>query len=116
MMRISLRPQYRIDPAATLDIVKQGDALTINGEVFDFSALPDGATLPAQAVDCPFVLGEITRVDGDVRLTLILPCGLNPSPEVAYPAPLIDPPDGPLALPRDPDPEPEPEEATDGQH
>lgn len=98
-MQINLSPQLS---DATLTVVKAGDVLTINGEAFDFSVIPEGATLPASAVACEFVTDEVTRTDGVLSVTLLLPHGSNPSPAVAFPAPLVNPPDGPLVLPADP--------------
>lgn len=95
-MRISFSPQRRGD---TLAVSKAGDVLTINGVAYDFSGLPDGGTIPAGLVPCPFVTGPVERVDGDLRLTLILPHGANPSAAVSHPAPIIDPADGPITLP-----------------
>mgnify|MGYP003655324519 CR=1 FL=1 len=106
-MRISFSPQRRDD---ALEIIKQGDLLTINGEAFDFTGLPDGATLPREAVDCEWLASDVVRVDGDVILTLILPHGPSPSPTVAFPEPLVDPADGTLTIPRD-----EPEAPADEQ-
>lgn len=96
-MHITLSPQYRHD---ALTVSRQGDILTINGTAFDFSAIPDGATLPASAVDCEFITGNIERIGGVIHTSLILPHGPNPSQAVAFPAPLINPPDGVLELPQ----------------
>lgn len=100
-MRISFSPQRRDDALAA---IKAGDTLTINGAAFDFSSLPDGATIPVGAVPCGWVVGPVERIDGELHLTLALPHGSNPTPAVAFPAPLIDPPDGVLNLPRDEEP------------
>lgn len=97
-MRIVFHPQRRDDALA---VVKSGDVLTINGEAFDFSALPDGATLPRDAISCGLVAGPVERVDGVLIVPLILPLhGPNPSPAVASPATLEDVPDGPVELPQ----------------
>jgi hypothetical protein len=113
-MFIKLSPQRRDD---ALTVIKDGDKLRINGDLFSFISLPDGATLPAGEVPCEWISGPVERIDGDLRLTLILPHGQNPSEAVAFPAPLIDPPDGELAIPFDPPPtaipEPEDEEPAD---
>lgn len=95
-MRIQLSPQRRDD---TLIVSRQGDTLTINGEGFDFSSLPDESKLPAEAIDCEWISGPVERIDGEIRLTLILPHGANPAPKQAFPEPIIDPPDGEIALP-----------------
>ena len=100
-MKISLSPQRRDD---VLQVSKSGDILTINGQAFDFSELPDGATIPSGEVPCEWITGPVERIGGDLHLTLILPHGPNPSPAVASPASLVDPPDGVLDLPRDPEP------------
>ncbi len=97
-MIIDLSPQRRDD---VLEVTKAGDALTIDGVAFDFSALPDGATIPAGEVPCEWLVGPVERIAGELHLTLILPHGPNPSQAVAFPAPLIDPPDGVIALPAD---------------
>lgn len=44
-MHITLTPMRR---DASLQLERAGDLLVINGEAFDFSALPDGATLPME--------------------------------------------------------------------
>jgi len=97
-MRISLSP-IRMD--AGLVVSKVGDMLTINGETFDFSDLPDGATIPAGEVPCEWIVGPVERVDGDLRLTLILPYGYNAPVERRHPDPIVDPADGLLVFPGD---------------
>lgn len=97
-MQISLSPQARND---TLTLTRSGDILTINGEDFDFSTLPDGATIPAGDVPCEWIVGPVDRIDGGIHLTLILPHGPNPPQAVAFPVQIVDPPDGPIALPTD---------------
>ncbi|HEV7278382.1 MAG TPA: hypothetical protein VGN80_19045 [Devosiaceae bacterium] len=95
-MKINLAPQRRDN---TLEVSKAGDVLTINDDVFDLSAIPEGATLPADAIDCEWVSGDITRVSGELELTLILPHGPKPPQHVGFPNPIIDPPDGLIILP-----------------
>lgn len=109
-MRVSFSPQRRDD---TLAVTKSGDVVTINGEAFDFSDLPDGATIPAGDVPCEWIFGPVERIGGDLHLTLTLPHGSNPSAAVAFPVPLINPPDGPLAIPFDPPPPPMPDPEDD---
>lgn len=98
-MRISVSPQRR-DGALTVQ--KTGDILVINNEPFDFSSLPDGATIPAGEVPCEWIAGPVSRVGGHLHLTLVLPHGPSPSEAVAFPAQVINPPDGLIALPFDP--------------
>jgi len=107
-MRINLSPLFTEDP---LTVSKQGDALTINGEVFDFSDLPDGATIQngyvTKVIPFDWIVGPVSRIDGELHLTLVLPHGPNPSQAVAFPDPIADPADGEIQLPRDPEPEEE---------
>jgi len=95
-MRITLSP-VRLDTPLTLQ--RAGDVLTINGETFDFSTLPEGASLPASAVACALLAGDVTRQDGVLHLTLVLPHGAAAPPETLFPAPLILTGDGPVVLP-----------------
>lgn len=96
-MKISLSPQRRDD---ALHVSKSGDALTINGVEYDFSVVPDGALLPQGAVDCKWLASDVERIGGSLHLTLILPHGKAASEAARFPAPLIDPADGPLELPQ----------------
>ena len=100
-MRINLIPHIPTNSADTLAVTKNGDVLTINGEAFDFSMVPDGGTIPAGVVPCEFIVGPIERINGALHLTLILPIGWTPEPWQAFPDPIIDPSDGPLDLPWD---------------
>lgn len=95
-MRINLVPQCCSD---TLSVSKSGDVLTINGEQFDFSLLPEGATVPAGSVPCKWVLGDVERFDGEIVLTLLMPHASAAPRHVRFPAPIIDPPDGGVVLP-----------------
>lgn len=96
MMKIILSPQVRSD---ALEVHKAGDTLTINGETYDFSPLPDGAILPAAAVACEYVVGDVTRQAGQLAITLRLPIEWNAPPAACFPKPIINPPDGVIALP-----------------
>ncbi|WP_222127505.1 hypothetical protein [Pseudomonas oryzihabitans] len=87
---------------AILAVSRAGDTLTINGEAFDFSVIPEGATLPASAVACEFVVDEVTRTNGVLTLTLLLPYGPVPLGYHFEPEPLLDPADGALPLPAPP--------------
>ena len=95
-MHISFSPQRR---DATLTVSKAGDVLTINGEKLNLEPLPDGATIPAGEIPCEWISGPVERIDGEIHLTLILPHGANPPPEVAFPEPITVTEDGPITLP-----------------
>lgn len=95
-MHIKLSP-VRLDE--TLEVSRAGDVLTVNGIPFDFAQLPEGATLPEEAIESAWFIGPVERHDGVLHLTLRLPHGYNPSDAVAFPQPLTSVPDGPLELP-----------------
>lgn len=78
-----------------------GDSLTINNEVFDFAQLPEGATLPAAAINSDYFTGPVERINGELQLTLRLPHGANPPQHVAFPEPIRVAQDGPVKLPTD---------------
>jgi len=107
-MHITLSP-VRMDE--TLTASRSGDVLTLNGEAFDFGPLPEGATLPAEAIDSPWIVGPVSRIDGALHLTLRLPHGPNASQAVAFPEPVAVTQDGPIPLPFDREPEALPEPA-----
>ncbi|MGQ3292975.1 MAG: hypothetical protein ACT6U0_12280, partial [Shinella sp.] len=67
-MLITLDP-LRID--GRLTVQKHGDILTINGEFYDFSDLPEGATYPASEINCPWITGDVERIGGSIHVTLI---------------------------------------------
>jgi hypothetical protein len=96
-MKITLSPQRRDD---TLEVIKSGDTLTINGTAYDFSVVPDGATLPQDAVDCAWLASDVERIGGILHLTLILPHGADAPYAARFPTPLLDPVDGLLELPQ----------------
>ena len=97
-MQITLTPQRRDD---TLTLVRSGDVLTINGEAFDFTAIPEGGTLPRDAVACDWLAGDVTRSGGVLHLTLVLPHGADAPQATLFPAPLTLTGDGPVVLPTD---------------
>ena len=99
-MRISFSPQFRDD---TLAVSRQGDILTVNDMSFDLSAIPEGATLPAEAIGSEWFAGTIERIDGVLHMTLLLPHGPNPSQEVAFPEPITVLSDGPVPVPQEAD-------------
>ncbi len=82
-----------------LSITKSADTLTINGVPYDFSQLPDGATLPREAIDCEWIVSDVNRVNGEIELTILLPHGANASHEARFPEPIIKNDDGQVVLP-----------------
>lgn len=104
-MKINYSP-LRMDTTVVASLA--GDVLTLNGEAFDFSQLPEGATLPTEAIASDWITGPVSRINGELHLTLRLPHGPSPSRAVAFPEPVTVTQDGPIPLPFDPEPEPEP--------
>jgi hypothetical protein len=96
-MNITLSPQRRDDGPLTLS--RQGDVLTINGTAYDFSQLPDGATLPREAVECQWLVSDVERIGGVLHLTLLLPHGGTAPEATRFPAPLTVTDNGPITLP-----------------
>ncbi len=85
---------------APLALERQGETLIFNGRALDLSVIPDGATLDADGTDCPWIAGAVTRAGGRLRVPVIAPyAGGHLSPSLWHPDPILDPPDGPVALP-----------------
>lgn len=97
-MKISLSPTRSEHPLA---LSRSGDVVTLNGEAFDFSSLPEGATLPREAIGSEWFSGPVERINGELHMTLRLPHGPNPPQHVAFPEPIIVTEDGPVTLPTD---------------
>lgn len=70
-MKITFTPQ-RSD--RFLVISKMGDVLTINGDSFDFSELAEGESIDAPT---PNIAGPVTRIDGQIVLTIPAPYGAD---------------------------------------
>lgn len=96
-MKINSSP-VRMDEQ--LIVERNGDVLTLNGQAFDFSPLPEGATLARDAIGSEHFAGPVERIDGELHLTLRLPHGPNPSQVVAFPQPITVTTDGPVELPQ----------------
>ena len=82
-----------------LEISKSADTLTINGVPYDFSQLPNGGTLPREAIGCEFIVSDVNRVNGEIELTILLPHGANASHEARFPEPINMTNDGQVVLP-----------------
>lgn len=95
-MKIFLAPQRRDD---SLEVVKSGNILVLNGESFDFTRMVDGDTLPASAISSPFFAGNVDNIGGELELTLFLPLPANYSQAQAFPVPLVNVGDGPVLFP-----------------
>ncbi|MCQ2994004.1 hypothetical protein NLO95_07725 [Pseudomonas syringae] len=107
-MNIILSPVRLPD---TLEVFKEGNKLTVNGEVFDFSPMQEGSTLPSSAINSRWFEQAVDMVDGEITLTMFLPNPPNYSPEQAFPVPLLSVPDGLIEFPK---PLPAPDTTTEG--
>ena len=107
-MIINLLAQRNDDDQPTVTVT--GDTITINGDSFDFSPLAEGSTLPSDAIDSEWIIGDVTRTDGEIVLSLLLPHGSRAPHETRFPEPITVTTDGPVELPIYNEPLPEPEE------
>lgn len=83
-----------------LVVEKAGETVILNGEVFDFTALPVGATLPVSAINSIWFGGDVHRDDaGVLHLTLIRPYGYHATEERRTPVLMTDLPDGVIPFP-----------------
>lgn len=95
-MYISFSP-VRSDRQISLE--RQGDMLLIDGEAFDFSPLPEGGTLPCEAVRSDVIVSDVQRQDGNLHLSVILPHRADAPREVLFPKGIIVAEDGLITLP-----------------
>ena len=95
-MILKLSPQRRDD---TLTLSTTGDTLTINDVIYDFTPLADGSTLPKDAIGCEWICGDVSRINGEIELTILLPHGANASHEARFPEPINMINDGQVVLP-----------------
>ena len=103
-MKITFSPYsplpQNLEQERHLTVSKSGDTLTINGEVFDFSGIPNGATLPKEAIACDWIAGPVERdMAGVLTIPLRLPCGHNAPEKTRFPQRLENVADGPVNLP-----------------
>ena len=111
-MKINFSPMRRDEP---LELHREGDVLTVNGEDFDFGPLPEGAMLPAEAMDSDWFSGPLERIEGKLHLVLTLPHGPQAPEATRFPAPLEVEADGPVEVPlwSEPNPHLEDEDGED---
>ena len=83
----------------TLEIIKTNETLTINGVTYDFSPLPDGATLPREAIGCEWICGDVERVNGELVIPILLPHVPDASEAARFPEPMAVTIDGEVVLP-----------------
>lgn len=70
-MQITFTP-IRSDEAMTVSV--SGDVLTLNGQTADFGFLNEGDTIPASAVNSPWIVGrEIKKESGEIHIMVCVP-------------------------------------------
>ncbi|WP_313378152.1 hypothetical protein [Achromobacter insolitus] len=79
-----------------LTVVRDNDALVVNGERFDFAPLQEGQLLPKKAIESAYIWGDVARRNGRLEITLRVPHTSEASEAARFPEPLIDPPNGVL--------------------
>lgn len=95
-MKLTFIPMRRED---RLVLHRRGDVLTVNGEDFDFTPLPEGATLPREAIQCQWFAGRVERIGGVLHIALVLPHGPQAPESTRFPEPLVFDGDGAIPLP-----------------
>lgn len=95
-MKILLSPVLSY---SALSVYVIGDIITINGTPFDFSKLPEGASLSAKAIESDHFAGPVSRTDGELSIILRLPHPPNASEACRFPQSVQVIQDGPVELP-----------------
>lgn len=92
--------------AETLKVSVKGYTLSLNDVLFDFSAMPKGSFLPAEAISSQWIGGEVScDLEGLLTVPLKLPHGFIPWPtppearKLTHPAPILVTTDGFIDLP-----------------
>ena len=87
-MKLKFSP-VRYDERLVASIV--GDVITLNGIEFDFTPLKEGHILPVNAIETFWIVSDVTRKDGEIELTLLVPHGPNAPYSTLYPDAFITP-------------------------
>ncbi|HCF9826579.1 TPA: hypothetical protein ACVGJ5_007100 [Pseudomonas aeruginosa] len=83
-----------------LVLARVGDVLTVNGQSFDFTPLPDAGELPAEAIGSEWFAGPVVRREGRLEFSLRFPLADDASATARFPEPLLVEADGPVELPQ----------------
>ncbi|MGX9353374.1 hypothetical protein ACS3QZ_19445 (plasmid) [Shimia sp. W99] len=95
-MQITFTPMRRDD---ALILSCQGETLIVNGTAHDFSALTEGAHLTPEEAGCDWLAGDVTRENGVLQLTLVLPHGARAPQKTLFPASVSVTGDGSIPVP-----------------
>lgn len=66
---VTRTPQNGLPGAPPIEIAISGDVITIDGEAYDFSELPEGHYVGG--IPCPWIVGQVRREGGDIHITVI---------------------------------------------
>ncbi|WP_132491948.1 hypothetical protein, partial [Pseudomonas aeruginosa] len=72
----------------------------VSGQAFDFTLLPEGGELPAEAIGSEWFAGPVLRRAGRLELSLRFPLADVASAAARFPEPLLIDADGPVELPQ----------------
>lgn len=93
-MKITFTP---IRHDAKIEVVRQGDTLTVNGKELDFSAVSEGSS--SESFECDWLIGPVSREAGELVLTLALPHSPDAGEGRFEPHEITLEGDGPVPLP-----------------
>ena len=82
-----------------LTLEKRGEALIVNDEMLDFSALAEGESVPLLTLGNIWFAGPVSRENGELHIPLILPHGADAPQETRFPEALHITRDGPIKVP-----------------
>ena len=83
-MKIKFTP-VRMGEQLTASVV-DADKIILNGEELDFTPLFDGETIESSDVGNKWVSGTVSRIDGELHITLVVPHGPNAPYETRFPS------------------------------
>ena len=93
-MLIQFSPQRSTEE---LEVERYGDLLTFNGDAVNLGKIPEGGD--GFDPEWRWIIEPVTRVDGQLRVTISLPIGPDASDAALWPEPLTLTDDGPVPLP-----------------
>lgn len=76
-----------------------GNTFFVNETAYDFEQLEEGDVLPLGSIDCNWIVSDVTRTDGQLVLTVLLPHGYTTDSSILFPAPIEVTEDGVITLP-----------------
>ena len=81
-MKIKFNPQRRDDE---LTLIIEDESVTVNSVLYDLSVIPDGASLPSDAISGDFFSGDVERINGELCIVITLPHKYNAPSAITFP-------------------------------